>query len=73
MCKKSKKVTCTAKHIVDELWKQWRIEGGKEKGEKNAADEEETTLLKVDKKVKFKEKIATKARRKRLAHAITAE
>jgi len=23
MCKKSKKVKCTAKHIVDEMWKQW--------------------------------------------------
>ena len=52
MCKKSEKVTCTAKHIVDEMWKQWRIEGGKEKGKENADDEEETTLSKVDKKVK---------------------
>ena len=25
MCKKSEKVTCTVKHIVDEMWKQWRI------------------------------------------------
>jgi hypothetical protein len=23
MCKKSEKVTCTAKHIVDKMWKQW--------------------------------------------------
>ena len=23
MCKKSEKVTCTAKHIMDEMWKQW--------------------------------------------------
>ncbi len=23
MCKKSEKVVCTAKHIVDEMWKQW--------------------------------------------------
>ncbi len=36
--------------------KQWRIEGGKEKGEENADDEEETTLSKVDKKGKFKGK-----------------
>jgi hypothetical protein len=56
MCKKSEKVTCTAKHIVDEMWKQWRIEGGKEKGKENAHDEEETTLSKVDKKVKSKGK-----------------
>jgi len=56
MCKKSEKVTCTAKHIVDEMWKQWRIEGGKEKGEENADDEDETTLSKVDEKTKFKGK-----------------
>jgi hypothetical protein len=56
MCKKSEKVTCTAKHIVDEMWKLWRIEGGKEKGKENADDEEETTLSKVDKKSKFKGK-----------------
>jgi hypothetical protein len=47
MCKKSKKVTCTAKHIVDEMWKQWRIEGGKEKGKEIADNEGETTLSKV--------------------------
>jgi len=56
MCMKSEKVTCTAKHIVDEMWIQWRIEGGKEKGKENANDEEETTLLKVDEKVKGKGK-----------------
>jgi hypothetical protein len=56
MCKKSEKVTCTAKHIVDEMWKQWQIQGGKEKGKENASDEEETTLLKVDKKIKGKQK-----------------
>jgi hypothetical protein len=56
MCKKSKKVTCTVKHIVDEMWKQFRIEGGKEKGEENANNEEETTLSKVDEKGKFKGK-----------------
>jgi hypothetical protein len=56
MCKKGEKVTCTAKHIVDEMWKQWCIEGGKEKGEDNADYEEETTLSKVDEKVKGKGK-----------------
>ncbi len=54
MCKKSKGVTCTPKHIVDKMWKQWRIEGGKEKGEDK--DEEETTLGKVDDKTKEKAK-----------------
>jgi hypothetical protein len=56
MCKKSKKVTCTSKHIVDEMWKQWRIEGGKEEGEENADDEDETTSSKVDEKYKHKGK-----------------
>jgi len=60
MCKKSEKVTCTAKHIVDEMWKQWRIEGGKEKGEENADDEDETTLSKVDEKSKSKGKDCSK-------------
>jgi len=36
------------------MWKQWQIEGGKEKGEENADDEEETTLSKVDDKVEGK-------------------
>ena len=53
MCKKSKKVTCTTKYIGDEMWKQWQIESGKEKGKENADVGEETTLLKADKKVKF--------------------
>ncbi len=56
MCKKSEKVTCTPKHIVDEMWKQWRIEGGKEKGKENADNDKETTLAKFDDKVKEKRK-----------------
>jgi len=62
ICKKSKKVTCTAKYIVDEMWKRWQIEGGKEKGEENADDEEETTLSKVDEKVKGKGKGISKGK-----------
>ena len=27
ICKKIEKVMCTTKHIVDEMWKQWQIEG----------------------------------------------
>ena len=38
------------------MWKQWQIEGGKEKSEENAKDEKEVTLSKVDKKVKSKGK-----------------
>ena len=36
MCKKAEGVTCTSKHIVDEMWKQWRVKGGKERGEENS-------------------------------------
>mgnify|MGYP006194651835 CR=1 FL=1 len=35
MCKKTEGVTCISKHIVDKMWKQWQIEGGKEKGKAN--------------------------------------
>ena len=56
MCKKSKKVRCTVNHIVNKMWKQWQIKGGKEKSKENADNEEETTLSKVDKQVKSKGK-----------------
>ncbi len=59
MCKKSKGVFCTPKHIVDKMWKQWRIEGVKEKGKDE--EEEETTLAKVDDKTKEKGKGSGKA------------
>jgi len=42
------------------MWKQWRIEGGKEKGEENANDEDETTLSLVDDKNKHKGKDCSK-------------
>ncbi len=76
MCKKREKVTCTAKHIVDEMWKQWRIEGGKEKGKENADDEDETICRKLMRKTRVKEKVVrqkrtTKARRKKLEHVTT--
>ena len=44
------------------MWKQWQIEGRKEKSKENANDEEETTLLKADKKVKSKGKDCLKER-----------
>jgi len=47
MCKKTEGVTCTSMHIVDEMWKQWRVKGGKECGEENSDDEEETSLAKT--------------------------
>jgi hypothetical protein len=34
------------------MWKQWCIEGGKEKGKEYADNNKETTLAKVDDKVK---------------------
>jgi hypothetical protein len=42
------------------MWKQWRIKGGNEKGKENVDDEEETTLSKVDEKVKGKGKDRSK-------------
>jgi hypothetical protein len=62
MCKKSKKVTCTPKHIVDKMWKQWHIKVGKEKGKENANTNEETTLAKVNHKVKEKGKGSQKGK-----------
>jgi hypothetical protein len=56
MCKKSKKATCTPKHIVDKMWKQCCIKGGKEKGKENANKDNKTTLAKVNDKVKEKGK-----------------
>ena len=52
MSKKSQGVTCSPKHIVDKMWKQLRIKGGKEKGKEE--DEKETTLTKVNDKAKEK-------------------
>ena len=51
MCKRSKGKPCTSKHLVDEMWKQWRIKGGKEEGEENS-EEEETSLANSDDKKK---------------------
>ncbi len=62
MSKKSKKVICTPKHIVDKMWKQWRIKGGKEKGKENADVDKETTLAKVNDKVKEKGKGSQKGK-----------
>ena len=56
MCKKTEGVTCTAKDIVDEMWKQWRVKGGKERSEENSDDEEEASLVKTDTKQKGKKK-----------------
>ena len=56
MGKKTEGVTCTSKHIVDEMWKQWQVKGGKERGEENSDVEEETSLAKTDAKSKDKKK-----------------
>jgi hypothetical protein len=60
MCKKSEGVTCTPKHIVDKMWKQWCIKGGRDKGKDE--EEEETALAKVDDKTKEKGKGSGKAK-----------
>jgi hypothetical protein len=44
MCKKTKGVTCTSKHIVDKMWKQWHVKSGKDYGEENSDNEEEASL-----------------------------
>jgi hypothetical protein len=62
MCKEQKKGKCTPKHIVDKIRKQWHIEGGKEKGKKHANDDKETTLEKVNDKVKEKGKGSQKGK-----------
>ena len=56
MCKKTKGVTCTSKHIVDEMWKQWREKGGKERGEENSDDKGKTSLAKTVAKSEGKKK-----------------
>ena len=56
MGKKTEGVTCTSKHIVDEMWKQWQVKGGKERGEENSDVEEETSLAKTDANSKGKKK-----------------
>lgn len=52
MCKKAKGVTCTSKHIVDKMQKQWQVKDGKERGEENSDDEEEKSFAKIEDKAK---------------------
>jgi hypothetical protein len=35
MCKRTEGKVCTSKNLVDEMWKQWQIKGGKGEGEEN--------------------------------------
>ena len=57
MCKRTEGKVCTSKNLVDKMWKQWRIKGGKEEGEKNSQEDEEASLVKSeDKKMKGKDK-----------------
>ena len=50
MCKRTEGKVCTSKNLVDKMWKQWRIKGGKEEGEENSQEEEEALLAKSDNK-----------------------
>ncbi len=64
MCKKTERVTCTSKHIVDEMWKQWQVKGGKECGKENSDNEEGTSLAKANDKSKGKKKKGDKEKKK---------
>jgi hypothetical protein len=46
MCKRSEGKTCTSKHIVDKMWMQWQIKGGKKEGKED--NKEEASLAKTD-------------------------
>ncbi len=56
MSKKAEGVTCTSKHIVDKMWRQWHMKGGKERGKENSDDKEEASLAKANDKTKGKKK-----------------
>ena len=64
MCKKTKGVTYTSKHVVDEMWKQWRVKGGKECGKENSDNKEEASLAKANDKTKGKKKKGDKDKKK---------
>jgi hypothetical protein len=60
MCEKIKGVTCTSKHIVDKMWKQWCVKGGKDRGEENSDNKEEASLAKANDKTNGKKKKGNK-------------
>jgi hypothetical protein len=64
LCKKAEGVTCTSKHIVDKMWKQWRVKGGKECGKENSDNKEEASLAKANDKTKGKKKKGDKDKKK---------
>ncbi len=43
-------------HVVDKMWKQWHVKGGKECGEENSDDKEEASLAKTNDKTKGNQK-----------------
>jgi hypothetical protein len=67
MCKKATGVTCTSKHIVGKMWKQWHVKDGKERGKENSDNKDEASLAKA---IGRRKGIKTQ-RRKRLTHIIT--
>ncbi len=71
MCKKTEGVTCTSKHTVDEMWKQWHMKSGKECGKENSDDEEEVSQAKADDKTKARRRKGIRIRKRRHAHATT--
>jgi hypothetical protein len=64
MCKKTKGVTGTSKHIVDKMWKQWHVKGRKDRGKENSDNKEEASLAKADDKTKGKKKKGNKDKKK---------
>ena len=64
MCKKTKGVTCTSKHIVDKMWKLWQVKGRKERGKENSDNKEETSLVNANDKTKGKKKKGDKDKKK---------
>jgi hypothetical protein len=64
MCKKTKGVTCTSKHIVEKMWKQCCVKGRKERGKENSDDKEDASLAKANDKTKGKKKKGNKNKKK---------
>ncbi len=43
---------CTSKNLIDKMWKQWQIKGGKEEGEENSQEDKEASFVKSEDKKK---------------------
>jgi hypothetical protein len=52
MYKKVEGVTCTSKHIVGKMWKQWRVKSEKGCGKEDSDNNKEASLAKINDKTK---------------------